>query len=294
VAFGDATPVSVPALDKYVPETIPRLDATFPEGDPHLVKAHLLVNAGLTEYVPQEIAAAPGSSSWSGIAEAQIYTSFGDTFRAMRVLKRSLPYAASASIKSIPLAYWRILFPEPYWNTIQSESAKNGLDPYLVASLIRQESEFNPTAISHANAYGLMQLLPAVGKQMAREEGLGSIEPRQLLDPILNIRLGTRYLRQTLDHFGGSPEYALAAYNAGENRVTDWQAAGPYHGIDEFVESIPFTETREYVQAILRNQDIYKGIDQYARSAPATQRADATASPAAVAAKPHAGPSMAQ
>ena len=294
VALGDATPVSVPALDKYVPETIPRLDATFPEGDPHLVKAHLLVNAGLTEYVPQEIAAAPGSSSWSGIAEAQIYTSFGDTFRAMRVLKRSLPYAASASIKSIPLAYWRILFPEPYWNTIQSESAKNGLDPYLVASLIRQESEFNPTAISHANAYGLMQLLPAVGKQMAREEGLGSIEPRQLLDPILNIRLGTRYLRQTLDHFGGSPEYALAAYNAGENRVTDWQAAGPYHGIDEFVESIPFTETREYVQAILRNQDIYKGIDQYARSAPATQRADATASPAAVAAKPHAGPSMAQ
>ena len=294
VALGDATPVSVPALDKYVPETIPKLDATFPEGDPHLVKAHLLVNAGLTEYVPQEIAAAPGSSSWSGIAEAEIYTSFGDTFHAMRVLKRALPYAASASIKSIPLAYWRILFPEPYWDTIQSESAKNGLDPHLVASLIRQESEFNPTAISHANAYGLMQLLPSVGKQMAREEGMGPIEPRQLLDPILNIRLGTRYLRQTLDHFGGSPEYALAAYNAGENRVTDWQAAGPYHGIDEFVESIPFTETREYVQAILRNQDIYKGIDQYAKSAQVTQRAAAVTSPPSAATKPQGGPSMAQ
>ena len=274
VALGDAAPVSVPALDKYVPETIPKLDDTFPEGDPHLVKAHLLVNAGLSEYVPQEIAAAPGSSSWSGIAEAKIYTSYGETFRAMRVLKRALPYASSASIKSIPLAYWRILFPEPYWDTIQAESAKNGLDPYLVASLIRQESEFNPSAISHANAYGLMQLLPSVGKQMAREEGIGSIDTRQLLDPIMNIKLGTRYLRQTMEKYGRVPEYALAAYNAGENRVEDWQASGPYHGVDEFVESIPFTETRDYVQAILRNEDIYRGIDQYAHGTAAAQHAE--------------------
>jgi soluble lytic murein transglycosylase len=135
--------------------------------------------------------------------------------------------------------------------------------------LIRQESEFNPSAISHANAYGLMQLLPSVGKQMAREEGLGAIETRQLLDPVLNIKLGTRYLRQTMERYGRVPEYALAAYNAGENRVVDWQAAGPYHGVDEFVESIPFTETREYVQSILRNQEIYRGIDQYAHSVPA-------------------------
>ena len=281
VALGDATPASVPHLDQYVPAAIPKLDASFPATDPHLVKAHLLVNAGLSEYVPQEIAAAPGSSTWSGIAEAQIYASYGETYRAMRVLKRALPYAASASIKSIPLAYWRILFPEPYWETIRSESARNGLDPYLVASLIRQESEFNPTAISHANAYGLMQLLPSVGKQMSREMGLGSIEPRQLLDPLLNIKLGTRYLRQTLDHYGNVPEYALAAYNAGENRVTDWQASGPYHGIDEFVESIPFSETRDYVQAILRNQDIYRGIDQYATTAQGAQRAESTVSPAA-------------
>jgi soluble lytic murein transglycosylase len=278
VALGDAPPVVVPALDKYAPETIPKLSATVPEGDPHLVKAHLLVNAGLSEYVPQEIAAAPGSSSWSGIAEAQIYASYGETFRAMRVLKKALPYAASASIKSIPLAYWHILFPEPYWDTITAESAKNGLDPYLVASLIRQESEFNPSAISHANAYGLMQLLPSVGRQMAHEEGIGSIETRQLLDPLLNIRLGTRYLRETMEKFGRVPEYALAAYNAGDNRVADWQAAGPYHGVDEFVESIPFSETRDYVQAILRNQDIYRGIDEYAKSLQQGQHAVAGAS----------------
>ena len=272
-ALGNAVSIPQPQLDQYVAASIPKLDTTVPEADPHLVKAHLLVNAGLTDYVPQEIAAVPGSSSWSAIAEARIYASYGENYRAMRVLKRGLPYAASASIKSIPLAYWRILFPEVYWETIRAESAKNNLDPYLVASLIRQESEFNPSAISKANAYGLMQMLPSVGRQMAREEGLGSIDPRQLLDPILNIRLGTRYLRQTLNKFGGVTEYALAAYNAGDNRVTDWQGAGPYHGVDEFVESIPFTETREYVQAIMRNQDIYRAIDQYAVANQSVQHA---------------------
>jgi soluble lytic murein transglycosylase len=179
----------------------------------------------------------------------------------MRALKRALPTAASASIKSIPLIYWQILFPEPWWETIKAESAKNNLDPYLVASLIRQESEFNPSAISKANAYGLMQLLPSTGKAMAREEGISHFETYQLLDPETNIRLGTRDLRKTMDKFGGVVEYALAAYNAGDDRVFDWQAAGPYHGIDEFVESIPFTETREYVQGILRNEETYKAID---------------------------------
>lgn len=275
-ALGDPSPVSIPSLDRFTAPPVPKLDASFPTDDPHLVKAHLLVNAGLTEYVPEEIAAAPGSESWSKIAEAELYASYGDAFHALRVLKRALPYASSAPISSIPLAYWRILFPEPYWDTIQAESAKNGLDPYLVASLIRQESEFNPSAISHANAYGLMQLLPSVGRQMAREEGLGSIETRQLLDPILNVRLGTRYLRETMEHFGRVPEYALAAYNAGENRVSDWQASGPYNGIDEFVESIPFTETREYVEAIVRNQEMYRDIDKFAKVTSATQRAEAT------------------
>jgi soluble lytic murein transglycosylase len=239
---------------------------TFPEDSPHLAKARLLANAGLNEYVAQEIKADPNSSSWSALAEAQIYSSYGETYRAVRALKRALPNAASASIQSIPLDYWRILFPRAWWDTIQAESAKNNLDPYLVASLIRQESEFDPSAISYANAYGLMQLLPSVGRKMAHEEGIVNLQTFQLLDPAMNIRLGTRYLRQMLDRFGGVEEYALAAYNAGDNRVAEWQAAGPYSGIDVFVESIPFTQTREYVQAILRNEETYKAIDDFARA----------------------------
>jgi soluble lytic murein transglycosylase len=263
-ALGISQPSPDAQLDNFKPLPVPHLDDSFPAESPHLAKARLLANAGLNDYIAQEIAADPNSGSWSALAEAQIYASYGETFRAMRALKRALPYATSASIKSIPLPYWRILFPEAWWDTIKAESAKNNLDPYLVASLIRQESEFNPSVVSYANAWGLMQLLPSVGKQLAREEGMKNFQTYQLLDPETNIRLGTRYLRQMMDHFGGAQEYALAAYNAGDERVVDWQSAGPYHGIDEFVESIPFTQTREYVQAILRNEETYKAIDDFA------------------------------
>lgn len=248
-------------VDGFQPPPIPHLVDTFPADSPHIAKARLIANAGLNEYIGQELAADPNSESWGALAEAQIYASFGETYRAMRALKRALPYAMSAPISSIPLAYWRILYPEPWWDTIKEESAKNGLDPYLVASLMRQESEFNPSVVSYANAWGLMQLEPRVGRSLARQEGISGFSTHQLLNPELNIRLGTRYLKQMLDHYGGVQEYALAAYNAGDSRVVDWQAAGPYRGLDEFVESIPFTQTRDYVEAILRNEEIYRAID---------------------------------
>jgi soluble lytic murein transglycosylase len=265
-AMGATLPVANPQLDQFQPLPAPHLVDTFPEDSPHLAKARLLANAGLNEYIAREIKADPDSSSWSALAEAQIYSSYGQTFRAVRAIKRALPGAASASIQSIPLAYWRILFPQPWWDTIQTESAKNNLDPYFVASLIRQESEFDPSAVSNKSAYGLMQLIPVTGRQMAREEGIAHFETFQLLDPVMNIRLGTRYLREMLDRFGGVQEYAMAAYNAGDSRVVDWQAAGPYSGMDEFVESIPFTQTREYVEAILRNEETYRAIDSFAKT----------------------------
>ena len=107
---------------------------------------------------------------------------------------------------------------------------------------------------------------------MAKEEGISHFDTYQLLDPATNIRLGTRYLRQMMEKFGGVQEYALAAYNAGDSRVVDWQSAGPYHGMDEFVESIPFTQTREYVESILRNEETYRAIDAYTATQAKTTR----------------------
>jgi soluble lytic murein transglycosylase len=136
----------------------------------------------------------------------------------------------------------------------------NGLDPFMVASLIRQESEFNPGAVSNANAYGLMQLLPQTGRTVARTLRVRRFQTATLLSPTTNLQLGTRYFRELVDRYNGRLEYALAAYNAGANRVDTWLAAGNFKDTEEFVESIPFTETREYVQAIMRNAIIYRRL----------------------------------
>ena len=260
--LGAVTPDAIAALDALQPVTVPELTDDVPEDDPHVVKARLLANAGLNEYIEPEIHASDGSDEWGAFAEAEIYASYGESWRAMRLLKRAIPFYTSAPIEAIPVAYWRILFPQTYWTDIRAWADRNGLDPYMVAALIRQETEFNPGAISNRNAWGLMQLLPSVGRALARQEGIPHFSTSELLNPATNIRLGTLYLKQTLEKFGGQPEYAFAAYNAGDDRVIDWQSVGNYHGIDEFVESIPFTETREYVEAILRNEQIYRELDK--------------------------------
>ena len=272
-------PTGSAVLDALQPEEVPELSDDVPDQDPHLVKARLLANAGLNEYIAPEIQAADGADEWGSLAEAQIYASYGEAWRAMHLMKRAIPYYTSAPIDAIPLAYWRILFPENYWPIIKEYSAQNGLDPYMVASLIRQESEFNPGAISYANAWGLMQLLPSVGRDLARHEGIRHFDTRDLLDPATNIHLGCIYLRQMLDKFGGRAEYAFAAYNAGDNRVEDWQSAGQFHDMDVFVESIPFTQTRDYVQAIMRNESIYRALDKVQSQSASNARVTAKPSP---------------
>ncbi|WP_158615269.1 transglycosylase SLT domain-containing protein [Acidipila sp. EB88] len=259
------TPAQIASLDALQPEQIPTLTEDVPESDPHLAKAALLANAGLNDYLAQEIHAAEGSDEWGSLAEARLYASYGESYRAMRSLKKAIPFYTSAPIDELPLDYWRILFPQDYWATIKQEAAANHLDPYMVASLIRQESEFNPRVVSYANAWGLMQLLPSTGRQMAQRTGFSThLDSAALLDPQINIKLGCAYLRQTLDRYNNQQEYAFASYNAGEARVDDWKATTDYTGIDEWVESIPFTETRDYVQAIMRNEEIYRELDKAA------------------------------
>jgi soluble lytic murein transglycosylase len=104
-----------------------------------------------------------------------------------------------------------------------------------------------------------MQLLPKVGKGVAKQEKIKHYSAQQLFTPAINLELGTRYFRAMVDKFGAF-EYALAAYNAGSDRVGDWLGQGKYRDPQEFVESIPFTETREYVQAILRNENVYRQL----------------------------------
>ena len=262
-------PASLPAVHYELLDRVPPLDgggkvtlSELPADDLHLQKAELLGNGGLVDSAVRELqaAASEDGGNWGPSETAQLYIETGQYDRAIEVMKKSTPNYFALDIPDLPRPYWEALFPKPYWTDLKRFAAANGLDPYLVASLIRQESEFNPVAVSRANAVGLMQLLPRTGKLVAKQEKLKHYNPSQLYTPAVNLQLGTRYFRSMVDKFGGSFEYALAAYNAGSDRVEEWLGQGKYRDPQEFVESIPFTETREYVQAILRNAAVYKQL----------------------------------
>jgi soluble lytic murein transglycosylase len=239
-------------------------DSEPPHDELHVQKAQLLGNGGLVDFAVRELqaaaAATPDGGSWGPAETAQLYDETGHYDQAIELMKHSAPNYFALDIPDLPRKYWEALFPKAFWSDLKRSAAANSLDPYLVASLIRQESEFNPNAVSRANAVGLMQLLPKTGKQVAKEVKLQRYSASQLYTPAVNLQLGTRYFRGMVDKFGGSFEYALAAYNAGSDRVDEWLSQGKYRDPQEFVESIPFTETREYVQAILRNASVYKQI----------------------------------
>lgn len=247
-----------PLLDKItVANDVEKDGFEAPADDLRVARARLLSNAALFDFAVQELQS-EGEKLYAKAEIARVYMQADHPDRALQTLKRAVPTYFSEDITDMPQWAWDILFPKPYWSDLTRYSRANGLDPYLVASLIRQESEFNPQAVSRANAWGLMQLLPPVGKKLAKEVRIRHFNQELLVNPTINLQLGTRYFKQIVDGFGGQVEYALAAYNAGTDRVKTWQSQGPYRDVHEFVESIPFSETREYVQAIMRNASVYR------------------------------------
>lgn len=154
---------------------------------------------------------------------------------------------------------YRLYFPVLERETLISSSKENGLDPVLVAALIRQESNFNPLATSPAGARGLMQLMPAVGKAVADTKGIGPWDPDLLYQPAINIKLGTAHL-SGLAHRYPEVVKVLAAYNAGESRVEKWSSKVGAADPEVFTERIPFVETRDYVRTILRNRAYYQAL----------------------------------
>ncbi len=263
VAIGPqkAEPVQYALLDRVSPlSSVVKIAATDPPDDSLRVeRARLLSNGGLADLAVRELQAAAGQEggSWAPPEMARVYQELGRYDRGIQIMKRAAPNYFAVDIPDLPRSYWEALFPKAYWTDLRKYAVLNGLDPYLVASLIRQESEFNAGALSHANAVGLMQLLPKTGKTVAKQVKLKGYSAPKLYTPAVNLQLGTRYFKEMVDKYNGQFAYALAAYNAGSDRVGDWLGQGHYRDPQEFVESIPFTETREYVQAILRNANFY-------------------------------------
>jgi soluble lytic murein transglycosylase len=189
---------------------------------------------------------------------AQEAAAAGHYGAAIVTVRQIFPQLESEAFPDIPRDVWLTAYALPFESSIRRWSTRTGLDPMLVAGLVRQESAFEPEARSVSDAIGLMQLLPKTARQLARQQKLRYSQAR-LTDPDYNVRLGTAYFAALQKQFG-SAEAALAAYNAGEDRVTSWTAGQTYHETAEFVESIPFTETRLYVQIITRNASIYRRL----------------------------------
>jgi soluble lytic murein transglycosylase len=186
-------------------------------------------------------------------AIAQALVAAGEPSRALRVAVKALDGAGA----SRPLL--RAAYPMVHADALVEESRRNRLDPALIAGLIRQESSFNPKAVSAAGARGLMQLMPPVGAAIATTHRFPIWNPALLLDPDVSLELGTAHLATSLTR-GAPPARALAAYNAGGARVARWVQRPGSDDPELFAEWIPYTETRDYVRIVQRNAEIYRAL----------------------------------
>lgn len=252
----------LPLLDAIAP-LAPGLqlgDAEAPEALPWVQRSIALETIAFDDSATLELRAAYDAthSPMLELAIARAATNaehYGGAIVALRVI---YPELESRPFADAPREVWTLSFPMPYAQPLRSSARRVRLDPMLVAALIRQESAFEKDAHSVSNAFGLMQLLPKTARPLAHRLRMRYSEER-LFDPVYNLRLGTLYLSDLLKSFHGA-EAALAAYNAGEDRVTLWQTGQNYAELPEFVESIPFTQTRQYVEIVMRNATIYREL----------------------------------
>ena len=259
--------VAVPSAP--VGSVSPPAVATAPRTEP-LMRA--LMSAALYDDALKEVQfaqrtwgdspALQATSAWIRAQQAQELRS-EERFTALRgsitTMRRAYPQFLSAEGTSVPLDVLRIIFPLDYWDLIEKHAKAKSLDPYLLSALMAQESTFTADIRSSANARGLMQVMPGTGRQYARKMGIRPFTTASLSRPETNVRIGTQYFKDLVDRFGGI-HYALASYNAGDGRVAGWIKESPDLAPDEFIDSIPFPETQNYVKRILGTAEDYRRL----------------------------------
>ena len=187
---------------------------------------------------------------------AALLSEAGAYNQALRVARGNFRDLLEKGGEAVPLALWNVAYPTAYLPHIRVQSG--GLvDPYLVAAIIREESQYDARAVSRVGAVGLMQVMPVTAKAVAKRQGMPDVAREELFDQETNIRFGVRYLEQLLQQFSGNVLYTVAAYNAGPQAVTAWVSKNGSREPDEFVELIPYQETRQYVKRVLRSYREY-------------------------------------
>lgn len=260
VAVGDAAPTD--AFDGAAAPDAPRADQVAQPDIALFPKAAELWFLGFQRDARDEVLAAtrrepPAPDRAAEVAET--LATVGADEEALRVVRRNFAPALERGDASLSSAIWRLAYPDHLLEPIKTR-ARDRVDPFLVSALIREESVYDPRALSPVGAIGLMQLMPDTGRRVARAEGLSDFSVDQLYRPEVNLTLGVRYLADLLDRFAGNEAYAVAAYNAGPEAVARWLENGPPRAIEEFVEEIPFGETRAYVKRVLRSAWLYHAL----------------------------------
>ncbi len=222
----------------------------------------LLIGLGLYDLALDEVEYAErtwGSSAPLMATRAYLLNRKGDLRPGINVMKQAYPQFMTAGGEKLPAEILKVIYPIDYWPIIRQYSNAHGLDPYLVAALVAQESTFDPAAKSSANAIGMMQIVPATGRRYAAKIGIPAFSTRKLTVPEINVRIGTAYFADLVRRFGGA-HFALAGYNAGEYRVARWMAERPDLARDEFIDDIPFPETQNYIKRILGTAEDYRRL----------------------------------
>ena len=194
-----------------------------------------------------------GATGEAGYALAEALNERGELLRGIRMGR-----AIERSVEQTNERLLRIIHPFPYRDIIEREARRNGLDPYFVVALIRQESLFNPRARSGPGAIGLMQVMPRTGTQVARNLGIRNFKPEMLEDPAINVRIGTVILADLIRSYNGRTVDVLIAYNAGGGRLSRWRRHAEYRDPELFIERIPYEETRDYVRIVQENAFNYR------------------------------------
>lgn len=203
---------------------------------------------------------------------SKVFFELGDYYRSLIIVLRNYERYLDGPSEDTPQDFWLLSYPLGYWESILSASKRFGQDPYFVAAIIHQESQFHRDAVSPAGARGVMQVMPSTGEWVAQAIRLIGFDKDRLFEPETGITIGTWYISHLMKKFKGDPLLVAAAYNAGPEAVSSWLSRnGSGLERDEFVESIPFSETRGYVKKVMRNYAEYRRI--YGKTAPATMLA---------------------
>ncbi|MFQ5828404.1 MAG: transglycosylase SLT domain-containing protein [Candidatus Methylomirabilia bacterium] len=235
-------------------------------GERHFVRAEALRLLGLAEHAVgelEELSRRIRGDRAKLYGLAALWLRDEEFHRAVWIARKAFTRLAWSGHRRLPRQFWEIFYPFGWKPEIRQLARRAGVDPYLVAAVVREESSFSPLALSPAGARGLMQLMPGTARKLAARSGLAFDADDLLEEPEANLELGTTYLAELLEEFS-NPRLAIAAYNAGPHRVSEWWAKRRGDDLEAFVERIPFRETRLFVKRVLVSWKEYRRL--YVRS----------------------------